>query len=89
MLVATSAPLGWDRVKVSENSGATPVAPVAPVVTSLKYNSNWKMEIKVHLRIVKKVQLENGNKSPFTNWRFIPIPIKKLKQNSIKITKIE
>jgi hypothetical protein len=47
------------------------------------------MEIKVHLRIGKKVQLENGNKSPFTNWWFIPIPIKKLKQNSIKITKIE
>ena len=40
MLVATSAPLGWERVKVSENSGATPVAPVTPVVTSLKYNSN-------------------------------------------------
>ena len=32
---AESAPLGWDRVKVSENLGATSVAPVAPVVTSL------------------------------------------------------
>ena len=30
-----STPLGWDRVKVSENLGATLVAPVAPVVTSL------------------------------------------------------
>ena len=42
MLAATSAmvgricPLpGWDRVKVSENLGATVVAPVAPAVTSL------------------------------------------------------
>ena len=29
-------PPGGDRVKVSENLGATSVAPVAPVVTSLK-----------------------------------------------------
>ena len=41
MLATTSAmvgricPLGWDRVKVPENLGATGVAPVAPVVTSL------------------------------------------------------
>ena len=41
MLAATYAmvgricPLGRDRVKVSENLGATAVAPVAPVVTSL------------------------------------------------------
>ena len=34
---AESAPPGWNRVKVSENLGATPVAPVAPVVTSLIY----------------------------------------------------
>ena len=34
---AESAPLGWDRVKVSENLGATLVAPVAPVDTSLYY----------------------------------------------------
>ena len=34
--LAESAPLGWDRVKVSDNLGATSVAPVAPVVTSLK-----------------------------------------------------
>ena len=32
---AESAPLGWDRVRASENLGATAVAPVAPVVTSL------------------------------------------------------
>ena len=32
---AESAPLGWERVKVSENSGVTVVAPVAPVVTSM------------------------------------------------------
>ena len=32
---AESAPLGWDRVKLSENLGATSVAPVAPVITSL------------------------------------------------------
>jgi hypothetical protein len=41
MVAATSAmvgricPLGWDRVKVSENLVATAVAQVAPVVTSL------------------------------------------------------
>ena len=42
-LVATSAmvgricpPPGGDRVKVSENLGATAVAPVAPVDTSLR-----------------------------------------------------
>ena len=41
MLVATSAmvgricPPGGDRVRVSGNLGATTVAPVAPVVTSL------------------------------------------------------
>ena len=28
-------PSGWDRVKVSENLGATAVAPVAPADTSL------------------------------------------------------
>ena len=35
--------IGWDRVKVSENLGATSVAPVAPVVTSLvlKSPSPW------------------------------------------------
>ena len=42
-LVATSAmvgricPHGGDRVKVSENLGATAVAPVAPVDTSLLF----------------------------------------------------
>ena len=34
---AKSAPPGGDRVKVSENLGATSVAPVAPVDTSLHY----------------------------------------------------
>ena len=33
---AESAPHGGDRVKVSENLGATAVAPVAPVDTSLR-----------------------------------------------------
>ena len=33
---AESAPLSWDRFKVSENSGATVVALVAPAVTSLR-----------------------------------------------------
>ena len=32
---AESIPPGWDRVKVSENLGATRVAPVAPADTSL------------------------------------------------------
>ena len=40
---AESAPPGWDRVKVSENLGATAVAPVAPVVTSLPSISNKKV----------------------------------------------
>ena len=35
---AESAPPGGDRVKVSENLGATSVAPVAPVDTSLLLN---------------------------------------------------
>jgi hypothetical protein len=38
MLAATSAnmpPIGWDRVKVSETLGATTVALVGPMVTSL------------------------------------------------------
>ena len=35
---AVSAPLGWDRVKASENLGATSVALVAPVVTSLEFS---------------------------------------------------
>ena len=70
---AESAPLGWNRVKVSENLDATGVAPVDLMVTSLKYNSNSKMEIKVHLIIGKKVQLENGNKSSFKNWEKNPI----------------
>ena len=39
MLGAESAPPGWNRVKVSENLGATVVAPVAPAVTSLTNNS--------------------------------------------------
>ena len=38
--------------------------------TNWKYNSNQKMEIKVHLRIGKNIQLENGNKSPFMNWKY-------------------
>ena len=33
---AESAPPGWNRVKVSENFAATPVALVAPAVTSLR-----------------------------------------------------
>ena len=34
---AESVPPGWNRVKVSENLGATTVALVAPLVTSLPY----------------------------------------------------
>ena len=55
MLAATYAmvgricPLGRDRVKVSENLGATAVAPVAPVVTSLppKTNENKSHSSKI------------------------------------------
>ena len=35
-----------------------------------KYNSDQKMEIKVHLKIGKNIQLENGNKSPCMNWKY-------------------
>jgi hypothetical protein len=34
-MVGRICPPGWDRVRVSENLGATSVAPVAPVDTSL------------------------------------------------------
>ena len=34
-MVGRICPPGWDRVKVSENLGATSVAPVAPADTSL------------------------------------------------------
>ena len=34
-MVGRISPPGWNRVKVSEILGATPVAPVAPVDTSL------------------------------------------------------
>ena len=37
-MVSRICPPGWNRVKVSENLGATPVAPVAPVDTSLQTN---------------------------------------------------
>ena len=35
-------PLGWDRVKVFKNLGATAVVPVAPVDTSLPSNDSPK-----------------------------------------------
>ena len=34
-IVGKIGPPGWDRVRVSENLGATTVAPVAPADTSL------------------------------------------------------
>ena len=49
---AESAPPGWDRVKVSENLGATSVAPVTPVDTSL--HSMVKYMIKEHGEIIVK-----------------------------------
>ena len=52
---AESAPLGWDRVKVSENLGATAVAPVAPVVTSL----NSMIRVIYGLRIQNRVNMKN------------------------------
>ena len=42
---AESAPPGWNRVKVSENLGATAVAPVAPVDTSLNPISTEKSRL--------------------------------------------
>ena len=44
---AESAPPGGDRVKVSENLGATSVAPVAPVDTSLDLLTQllWVLDI--------------------------------------------
>ena len=45
-IIAESAPLGQNRVKVSENLDATAVALVAPVVTSLYCNQN--LQIRDH-----------------------------------------
>ena len=41
-MVGRICPPGWDRVKVSENLGATAVAPVAPADTSLYIEVNLK-----------------------------------------------
>ena len=49
---AESAPPGGDRVKVSENSGATVVIPVASEYTSLLFNSEAK---STHVRLKKCV----------------------------------
>ena len=43
----SAPPPGGDRVKVTENLGATSVAPVAPVDTSL----GWANRKKGHLKI--------------------------------------
>ena len=40
---------GWDRVKISENLGATSIAPVTPVDTSLQY-STVSYSLKIHVR---------------------------------------
>ena len=44
-------PPGWDRVKVSENLGATAVAPVAPADTSLKYIS-VKIDLSMQFKML-------------------------------------
>ena len=49
---AESAPPGGDRVKVSENLGATEVAPVAPVVTSL-VDTNFCLAADLKMRRLK------------------------------------
>ena len=44
-------PIGWDRVKVFRNVGATRVAPVAPVVTSLytiEMVPYWNLVLVLH-----------------------------------------
>ena len=54
---AESAPLGWNRVKVSENLGATAVAPVALVDTCLVLHANkelvewWLFVVTNHLNL--------------------------------------
>ena len=42
-------PPGWNRVKASENLGATAVAPVAPAVTSLAYYNTSFLLNKIRL----------------------------------------
>ena len=45
--MAESVPLGWNRVKISENLGATAGAPVAPSVTSLNAIKFWDFSLQV------------------------------------------
>ena len=43
---AESVPPGWNRVKLSENLGATAVAPVAPVNTSLQLDNVFRPNVQ-------------------------------------------
>ena len=63
---AESAPPGWDRVKVSENLGATSVAPVAPADTSL-----YVFFFKVHFFLRKLIK--GGNQYSRTETIFAEI----------------
>ena len=60
---------GWNRVKASENLGATAVAPVAPAVTSLGiYKIEIVMKISQSARTLHKVdhdfKLNNSQRLP-------------------------
>ena len=61
---AESAPLGWDRVMASENFGATSVAPVAPVVTSL---SSQLLVVQVVSTLIKKLRVDT------IIWQCLPL----------------
>ena len=67
-MVGRICPPGWNRVKVSENLGATPVAPVAPVDTSLhlhKYPIAARVDLNSFARqyLIRKRNIENQVKT--------------------------
>ena len=53
-MVGRICPPGWNRIKVSENLGATPVAPVAPVDTSLSCINFFEIAIHFYYREASK-----------------------------------
>ena len=71
-----SAPPGGDRVKVSENLGATSVAPVAPVDTSLHHiyyampNICLLHVLKLYVFVMtqNKFQFQVALKIPYLNY---------------------
>ena len=82
---AESAPPGWDRVKVSENLGATAVAPVAPADTSLQEDvvihllatqSHFlqvEATVVVHLKATLSIRASLGVRAAFKTFFYMKI----------------